>query len=135
MKKLNSSDQDQDQNQKIVEVEDFNKIRYEICKLLDSNKSEDIVLLNLKPQFNYEFWFIIATALSTSHLKKLCQDIIFTLRKRGIHSTYVPNEMDYESGWVALDYGELIVHAFLRDTRKFYDLEDLWKKAILENYP
>jgi ribosome-associated protein len=119
----------------LVEAEDFITIRYDICKSLDANKSEDIVLIDLKPQFGHEFWFIIGTALSNSHLKKLAQDITYSLKKRGIYSSYVPNDLDYESGWVALDYGEIIVHIFMKDKRTFYNLEGLWKNAIIETYP
>ena len=131
MKKLNISDD----NTYLVDAADFNKIRYAICELLDANKSEKILMLNLKPLFTYDLWFIIVTALSVSHLKKLCQEIIFSLRKRGIYSANVPNDVDYESGWVALDYGELIIHVFMKDKRDFYNLEELWQKAIFEEYP
>jgi len=38
----------------------------------------------------------------------------------------------YESGsWILLDYGSVIVHLFLEDTRHFYDLELLWGDAPL----
>jgi len=139
MKKLNSNrlenDQEIDTAELAIEISDFNKIRYEICKSLDSNKAGDVVMLNLKPHFSYDLWFIMATALSNTHLKKLVQDIVFSLRKRGVYSSYVPNDLDYSSGWVALDYGELVVHVFTEEQRKYYQLEDLWKNAIFENYP
>jgi ribosome-associated protein len=133
MKNLNSSDAQQPVID--VEIDDFGKIRYEICKSLDSNKSEDILMLNLKPYFTYDMWFVIATALSNTHLKKLVQDIVFFLKKRGIYNSYVPNDLDYESGWVALDYGEIIVHVFIKEKRTLYDLEGLWSKALTEAYP
>lgn len=37
--------------------------------------------------------------------------------------------------WVAMDYGDVLVHVFLPDTRKFYDLEHLWADAPLTSIP
>jgi len=118
-----------------IDSSDFGLIRYDICKSLDSNKSENILIMNLKPQFTYDMWFILATALSHTHLKKLTQDIVFPLRKSGIFCSHVPNDLDYESGWVALDYGEIVVHIFTKEKRNYYDLESLWSNALIENYP
>ncbi|MDH4262571.1 MAG: ribosome silencing factor [Spirochaetia bacterium] len=119
----------------LVDSEDFSKIRFEICKSLDLNKSEDILMLNLKQHFKYDIWFIIATSLSNTHLRKCVQDIVFFLKKQGIYSSHVPNDLDFESGWVALDYGEIIVHVFTKEKREFYNLEGLWSNALVESFP
>ena len=37
--------------------------------------------------------------------------------------------------WIAMDYGEVMVHIFERETRAFYDLEHLWSDAILTEVP
>jgi ribosome-associated protein len=39
------------------------------------------------------------------------------------------------SHWVAMDYGNVLVHIFLPETRSFYDLENLWEDAILTEVP
>ena len=33
--------------------------------------------------------------------------------------------------WVAMDYGDVLVHIFLPDVREYYDLEHLWEDAEL----
>jgi ribosome-associated protein len=40
-------------------------------------------------------------------------------------------EGERETGWMVLDYGEIVVHAFTDDQRRFYDLERLWSDAPL----
>ena len=37
--------------------------------------------------------------------------------------------------WVAMDYGDVLVHIFLPDVREYYDLEHLWEDAPLERIP
>ncbi|MBQ4038431.1 MAG: RsfS/YbeB/iojap family protein, partial [Bacteroidaceae bacterium] len=37
--------------------------------------------------------------------------------------------------WIAMDYGEVLVHIFLPETREFYDIDHLWADAKLEIIP
>lgn len=37
--------------------------------------------------------------------------------------------------WIAMDYGDVMVHIFIPELRKFYDLEHLWADAVLEEIP
>jgi ribosome-associated protein len=37
--------------------------------------------------------------------------------------------------WIAMDYGDVMVHVFERETRAFYDLEHLWSDAKLTEVP
>lgn len=39
------------------------------------------------------------------------------------------------SQWVAMDYGDILVHIFLPDVRTFYDIEHLWADATITSVP
>ena len=101
----------------------------EIIKLCDKNKAENIVLLNLDSVHSYLSLFLIMSASSRLHLKKIANDIIIELKKYGIYFKVLPSEKDFESGWVILDCHEFIIHLFLEEQRNQYDLETLWHKA------
>ncbi|MDH5719591.1 MAG: ribosome silencing factor [Spirochaetia bacterium] len=100
-----------------------------IIDLCDNNKAEDIVLLKLDSVHSYLSLFLILTASSKLHLKKIANDIIFDLKQKGFSFQSLPTERDFESGWVILDCHEFIVHIFLEEQRKIYALEELWHKA------
>ena len=51
------------------------------------------------------------------------------LRAEGVRPRH--NEGSAESGWLLLDYGDVVVHVFLEETRGFYSLERLWGDAPL----
>ncbi|KXK49478.1 MAG: ribosome silencing factor [Chloroflexi bacterium] len=104
-----------------------------IAELLEDKKAEDILVLDLRPDRVIADFFVIATGTSDRNLKALAQHVRVELKdKHGI----MPASMEgiAESGWVLLDYGEVVVHIFLEDKRQYYDLEGLWRaesKVIL----
>ena len=104
-----------------------------IAELLEDKKAEDIPVLDLRPDRVIADFFVIATGTSDRNLKALAQHVRVELKdKHGI----MPASMEgiAESGWVLLDYGEVVVHIFLEDKRQYYDLEGLWRaesKVIL----
>ena len=100
-----------------------------VIKELVNNKITEITVLDLTPVHGYLQYFVIVTALSTVHLKKVAADIRFKLKELDLHIRVVPNEQEISSGWVICDYHDIVIHLFLEDTRVFYALETLWKNA------
>ena len=100
-----------------------------VIKELVNNKITEITILDLTPIHGYLQYFVIVTALSKVHLKKVAADICFKLKELDLHIRVVPNEQEVSSGWVICDYYDIVIHLFLEDTRAFYALETLWKNA------
>ena len=100
----------------------------EAARLLDANKAEEIKMLDLTGIHGYLDYFVIASALSRVHLKKLSEDLLGHFKKVGLGAQR-PTENDLQSGWVILDFKDFVIHLFTAERREFYNLENLWKDA------
>lgn len=77
-------------------------------------------------------WFVIASATSTTHSRAIADNIIKKLKDKHTRPWHLEGER--EASWILLDYGDVVAHIFLQDTRAYYDLEKLWGDAPQEQY-
>jgi ribosome-associated protein len=74
-------------------------------------------------------YFVICSGSSDRQIKAIADGITETLAKeektRPIHV-----EGTFASGWVLIDYGNVVVHIFSPQERDFYRLEKLWSEAV-----
>lgn len=99
-----------------------------IVDLVEDKKAEDIVLLDLRPDAIIADFFVICTGTSDRQLKALADNIREGVKERHDKLPFSV-EGTGESGWMLMDYGNVIVHLFLADKRRYYDLEGLWRTA------
>lgn len=98
-----------------------------IVKALDSKKGLDIRLLHTADITVLAEYFVICTASSPTHVKTLTEEVDRVMSESGEPPL---RREGYRSGrWVLLDFGCVIVHVFMDEMRKFYDLERLWSDA------
>ena len=100
-------------------------------KALDEKKAGNIRLLRTRDVTVMADYFVIATASSTTQLKMLADTVSETLEAAGEQT--LRSEGVRECGWMLVDFGCVIVHLFLRETREFYSLERLWSDAPEED--
>ncbi|MCL7489468.1 MAG: ribosome silencing factor [Desulfobulbaceae bacterium] len=91
------------------------------------HKAEDLVILDVRGLTSFTDYFIIMSGRSTRHVQGLADVIEKELSSKRISSKYC--EGLQEGLWVLLDFNDLIIHIFYRDTREFYDLDGLWHDA------
>jgi len=103
-----------------------------IFALLDEKKARDLLLLDLKDVNSYFQYFLLATATSPVHLKSLVRDIEKEFHEEMPSRGGRPRSEEADSGWVILDYIDLVIHIFLDEQRRFYNLERLWGDAKIE---
>jgi len=90
-------------------------------------KAEDVMVLDLQGISAVADFFLLASAQSATQVTTIVEAIEGALKTQEVrlrHSEGVP-----ESGWLLLDYGDVVIHVFLEETRNFYALERLWGDA------
>lgn len=98
-----------------------------IIQTLDSKKAEDMKLLRTTDVTVLADYFVICTARSTTQIKTLADEVEAVLEAHGEQKLH--REGYRSGGWVLLDYGCVVVHLFMEEARKFYNLERLWADA------
>lgn len=93
---------------------------------LDKN-ALDVAVLDLQGLSGIADYFLVCSARSTTQADTIADAVRIALRAAGARSRH--SEGSAQSGWLLLDYGDIIVHVFLEETRGFYALERLWGDA------
>lgn len=97
-----------------------------IVKVLDSKKAENIKVIKTSEHTVISDYFIVANGTSNTHVKALADEVEFEMSKNGIEPLHVEGRA---TGWILLDYNEVLVHVFTKESRDFYNLEKLWSDA------
>jgi len=93
-------------------------------KALDSKRAENIQVIGIGDLTIIADYFIIANGMSNTQTKALAEEVEFRLSQLGVE----PNRTEGYQGqtWIVLDYGDIVVHVFYKETRDYYNLERLW---------
>jgi ribosome-associated protein len=95
--------------------------------MLEDKKASDIVIIDVRNSSTITDFYVIASGMSSPHLKATCGEIKHLLKQQKIQcyrSSGTP-----EAGWMVLDYVDVIVHIFMPEAREFYAIESLWDQA------
>jgi ribosome-associated protein len=87
----------------------------------------DIVMLDLRHVASFADYFVIMSAESSRQIEALEEDITAALKSAGV--TRFHREGTPASGWVLLDFSDVVVHILGPEEREFYGLERLWARA------
>ena len=99
-----------------------------IVDVLEENRATQITLLDLRPDTIIADFFVICTATSERQIRALVGYVRGSIRdSRQLLPASI--EGSHDSGWQLLDYGSVVVHVFLAEVRRYYDLEGLWREA------
>ena len=104
------------------------EIKKIIEKILDNNKAQKIVIINLKNKSYIADYMIVASGTSSRHLQSLSENLVSELKKLGINDCGI--EGKDSTDWKLVDAHDVIVHLFHPDKREFYDLEKMWSEEI-----
>src|SRR5215218_2929001 len=99
-----------------------------IVEIASDKQASDIVLLDIRPVATVADYFVVASTMSDRQMTAVVRNLEDVLRDEGIRPLRVEGKAD--SGWVLIDYGDVIVHLFSVEQRAFYRLEELWSTAV-----
>ncbi len=95
--------------------------------ILSDKKALSTVIMDVKelsPDFDY---FLISVGNSHIHCRSMARELEKYLFKSGFRERGRP---DLNSGWIVLDFNEIVVHLFTREMDDYYQLEKLWSDAV-----
>ncbi len=95
-----------------------------IAEVLDSKKGRDIKILHVEDKTVIAEYFVLCTGNSSTQIKALAGEVEYRLGLRGVNAYGVEGRDN--NSWVLVDYSNVIVHIFSRESREFYNLDKLY---------
>lgn len=96
--------------------------------LIADKKGEDVVLMDLREISPITDYFVIGSANNERQINAIVDHLRDEIKKsERLYPWRVEGRAD--SGWVLMDYGDIVIHLFAPDLRRYYDLEGLWRDA------
>ena len=96
-------------------------------EIASDRQASDVLLLDIRHLANFSDFFVICSADSPRQVGAIANAMEDALRLDGVKLRH--REGANDSGWVLLDFVDLIVHIFSPDQREHYDLEAAWSTA------
>lgn len=99
----------------------------EAVSAADGRKAVDLKVLHLQKVSDFTDYFLICSGTSERQVQAIADAVQEKLRQQRVRPLHVEG---YNRGqWVLIDYGDLVVHVFQEEPRRFYALERLWGDA------
>lgn len=117
--------------QKPLSIEELNDL---IVESIQDIKGKNIIKLDLRHLDDAPTdFFIICEGDSNTQVKAISDNIYKRIKDEG---DLLPSHYEGQQNalWILLDYFDIVIHVFYRETRTFYQLEDLWSDAIFTEY-
>lgn len=109
---------------------DSKELAFKIADLILQKKGSKILVMDLRKLTTVTDFFVICSVVSDTQVKAIAEfikDETKRIDERAWHNEGISN-----LSWVLLDFVNVVVHIFLEDTRRFYNLEGLWADAEIK---
>ncbi len=95
---------------------------------ISDKKASDILILDMREHSVLTDYFLLCSAGSDRQIRAVA-DAVREDAKNEADMVAMGQEGSAEAGWVLVDFGDLIVHIFSEEMRRYYNLEELWKEG------
>lgn len=102
----------------------------QIARLALSKKAQDVLVMDMRHISGFADFFVICHGESDVQVKAISRAITGGLKQEGIRLWHQEGYRNLQ--WVLLDYVDVVVHIFRKESRDFYCLEKLWGDAGIE---
>jgi ribosome-associated protein len=99
-----------------------------IVDTIADQKGEDILLLDIRDISILADYFVIGSTTSDRQAKAVLDEVREKV-KQETDARLLHVEGEPGTGWVLMDYGDVVVHLFSEEMRRYYDLEGLWQEG------
>jgi len=101
----------------------------EAISACQEKKAEEITILELeKGSGAFTDYFVVCSGTNPRQIQAIAEEVELRLkRSNGLYAAHTEGYKEAE--WILLDYVDFVVHVFSEKSRRFYDLERLWKTA------
>ncbi len=96
-------------------------------EIASDKQATDIVLLDVRGIATFADFFVVCSGQSNRQINAIYDEILYLLKKKGVLPRH--REGTTDSGWLLLDYGDVIIHIFAPNERVYYKLDELWSQA------
>ena len=96
-----------------------------VYKALDDKKAFDIKILDIKKISAVADYFVIADGTNKNQVQAMCDSVEEEMHKAGF--SLRQREGRASGSWILLDFGDVIIHVFDKESRDFYNIERAWK--------
>lgn len=100
------------------------KMALDIAKLLDEKKAMDVAVIDISPKASFADYFVMASAGSERQLDALVDNVEDALEPQKIFPKSV--EGKHSSGWILMDYGDVVINVMTVEMREKYNIERIW---------
>ncbi|HVZ81767.1 MAG TPA: ribosome silencing factor [bacterium] len=94
-----------------------------MVEALEDKKAMDIQVLDVREIVSYADFLVVCSGSSTTQVNAIVDHLSWVFQGKE-KPTYQSRSKD--NSWWTLDFVDVVIHVFLEETRRFYDLENLW---------
>ncbi len=109
--------------------EDQNKMIQTIAQTIYDRKGFNILAIDVREVSTMTNFFIVAEGAVERHVQALCRDVIEKMKELGYSALHIDGEQNGD--WIAIDFGDVIIHILIPEMREKYALEQVWKDGKL----
>lgn len=109
----------------LTEMKTIKELAKIVVDALEDKKAENIRIIDIQEVSTLADYFILADGTNRSQIQALADNVEEALGKAGMNRKQM--EGYGEANWILMDYHDIVIHIFDKESRTFYDLDRIWR--------